>query len=81
MNRRQTLFLLFCCLLAVLSALVIGRYGSANRLFSGAYQPAVQEYNQRHQQAEPERATNEPKFQGIRERDIEKHRGNRYSTY
>jgi hypothetical protein len=87
--------LLLVGLLLFLAAIAaVAYFWNANTFYTEAYRPVVQESlerqrilkeakeaEQREGGTDSSRDDNEPHPYGLRERDIEKHRGNRYSTF
>ena len=85
MNKQEKL-ILFCIGLFCLVFLIIGFFFSnADRFYSGAYTPMVEKSRRAKEAAaeanKTEKTSDEPRARGLRERDIEKKRGDRYSTY
>lgn len=85
MNKQDKL-ILFCIGLFCVVFLIIGFFFSnGNRFYSGAYTPVVKKSMDAKQEAateeDEESDSEQPRAAGLREREIQKHRGNGYSTF
>ncbi len=86
MNKQEKLIVL-CVSIACIIFLVVGFYFSnADQFYSGAYGPIVERANQNKKALDDYRKehgdeSDQPRASGLRENEIEKHKGDRYSTY
>lgn len=91
-NTKPWWFLFYVLALLGVGLSVIDRHWNANKYFQQAYQPKVEQANERRalrkhrvfNQAEDssnEGGSAQPRAAGFRESDIEKQQGNRFRTY
>lgn len=84
----QQKFIVYCAALVAISLFLISFSWNANSFFVGAYRPVVEKSERMKEAAnriqdgdEPDKPSNEPRAIGMREVEIKKERGDRYSTY
>lgn len=87
MNKQEKLILLGIGLFCLIFLIIGFFFSNADRFYSGAYSPMVEKSLKAKQAAAESAAdeesshSDEPRARGLREREIQKQRGDRYSTY
>jgi hypothetical protein len=83
MNKKTLNLILFIFIVFAIAMVVASAYWQGDSLYKGAYAPIVEKSRERQKAAEGEDAppSEQPDAYGFKEKDIDRQKGDRFSTY
>jgi hypothetical protein len=83
MNKKTIKLILFVFIVFAIAMVLTSAYWQGDSLYKGAYAPLVEKSRERQQATEGDSVppSEQPDAHGFKERDIERQKGDRFSTY